>query len=122
MADGKRPALRGNWQDIATTSAERIRDWWSRAPYNIGISCGPSGLVVIDLDMPRPGTTGEDDGDGTLFPLAGADMLSMLARQHRQRYPAGTYLVDTPSGIRPRLRFAGHSWCSRSRTGPSPLI
>jgi Bifunctional DNA primase/polymerase, N-terminal len=96
VPDGKRPALRGNWQDIATTSAERIRDWWSRAPYNIGISCGPSGLVVIDLDMPRPGATGDDDG--TLFPLSGADMLSMLARQHRQRYPAGTYLVDTPSG------------------------
>jgi hypothetical protein len=95
VPDGKRPALRGNWQDIATTSAEQIRDWWARAPYNIGISCGPSRLAVIDLDLPRPELTGED---GTLFPLSGADMLSMLARQHRQRYPAGTYVVDTPSG------------------------
>ena len=98
VADGKRPALRGNWQDIATTSTARIRDWWSRAPFNIGISCGPSRLAVIDLDMPRPGMAGDDAGDGTLFPLSGADMLSMLARQHGQRYPAGTYIVDTPSG------------------------
>lgn len=103
VTDGKRPALRGNWQEVASTSPAQIRDWWSRAPFNIGISCGPSRLVVIDLDMAR-GDTGEGDaadgdaGDGTLFPLSGADMLSMLARQHRQRYPAGTYLVDTPSG------------------------
>jgi hypothetical protein len=45
--------------------------------------------------MPRPEMSPDD---GTLFPLSGADMLSMLARQHRQRYPAGTYVVDTPSG------------------------
>jgi hypothetical protein len=98
VADGKRPALRDNWQEIATTSPAQIRDWWSRAPFNIGISCGPSRLAVIDLDMPRPDMAWEDAGDGTLFPLSGADMLSMLARQHRQRYPAGTYVVDTPSG------------------------
>jgi hypothetical protein len=95
VTDGKRPALRGNWRDLATTSPAQIRDWWARAAYNIGISCGPSGLVVVDLDMPRPGTATDD---GTLFPLSGADMLSVLARQQRQRYPGGTYVVDTPSG------------------------
>jgi hypothetical protein len=95
----KRPALRGNWQDLATTSPDQVRDWWARAPYNIGIACGPSGLVVIDLDMPHD--TGEDDeqaADGALFPLSGADILSSLARQYGERYPGGTYVVDTPSG------------------------
>jgi Bifunctional DNA primase/polymerase, N-terminal len=98
-AGGKRPALRGNWQELATTSADQIRDWWARAPYNIGIACGPSGLVVIDLDLPHDGE--EDDEEaaaGTLFPLSGADILSRLARQHGERYPGGTYTVDTPSG------------------------
>jgi hypothetical protein len=98
-AGEKRPALRGNWQDLATTSPDQIRDWWARAPYNIGIACGPSGLVVIDLDMPHD--TGEDDeqaADGALFPLSGADILSGLAREHGERYPGGTYIVDTPSG------------------------
>jgi Bifunctional DNA primase/polymerase, N-terminal len=91
---GKRPALRGNWQELATRSADQVRDWWARAPYNIGIACGPSGLVVIDLDLPRD----DDFADGALFPLSGADRLSRLAREHGERYPGGTYTVDTPSG------------------------
>jgi hypothetical protein len=92
---GKRPALRGNWQDLATTSPGQIRDWWSRAPYNLGIACGPSGLVVIDLDQPRADA---DEEPGVLFPLSGADILSGLARERGERYPGGTYTVDTPSG------------------------
>jgi hypothetical protein len=94
----KRPALRENWQDLATTSADQIRAWWSRAPYNIGIACGPSGLVVIDLDLPHADVSDDDDGEGTLFPLSGADRLARLARAQGQRYPAGTCVVDTPSG------------------------
>ena len=98
-AGGKRPALRGNWQELATTSPRLIRDWWGRAPYNVGIACGPSGLVVIDLDLPRDLPDNDDDlADGALFPLSGADRLARLARKHGQRYPAGTYIVDTPSG------------------------
>ena len=98
-AGGKRPALRGNWQDLATTSPDQVRDWWARAPYNIGIACGPSGLAVIDLDMPHDVEEDDEDvADGALFPLSGADILSGLARQHGERYPGGTYTVDTPSG------------------------
>ena len=99
-AGGKRPALRGNWQDLATTSRDQIRDWWARAPYNIGIACGPSGLVVIDLDLPHDGEEDDEEeaADGALFPLSGADILSRLARQRGERYPGGTYVVDTPSG------------------------
>jgi hypothetical protein len=97
-AGGKRPALRGNWQDLATTSPDQIRDWWARAPYNIGIACGPSGLVVVDLDLPHDVEADEEADEGALFPLSGADILSRLARQHGERYPGGTYIVDTPSG------------------------
>ena len=95
---GKRPALRGNWQELATRSPDQVRDWWARAPYNIGIACGPSGLVVIDLDQPHDDTGDDPDDDGALFPLSGADRLSRLAREHGERYPGGTYVVDTPSG------------------------
>ncbi len=96
---GKRPALRGNWQELATRSPDQVRDWWARAPYNIGIACGPSGLVVIDLDLPREDAGDDDpDEDGALFPLSGADRLSRLARANRERYPGDTYVVDTPSG------------------------
>lgn len=95
---GKRPALHGNWQELATRSPDQVRDWWARAPYNIGIACGPSGLVVIDLDQPHDDTDDDPDDDGALFPLSGADRLSRLAREHGERYPGGTYVVDTPSG------------------------
>ena len=56
---GKRPALSGNWQDLATTDTSRVGAWWTRTPYNIGIACGPSGLIVIDLDIAH----GEPPGD-----------------------------------------------------------
>jgi len=97
----KRPALRENWQDLATTDADRIRSWWTRQPYNIGIACGPSGLVVIDLDVARDGRDPADPRDprqGLDGPTSGADALERLCRAHGQRYPAATYTVDTPSG------------------------
>lgn len=87
----KQPALRGNWQLQATTDPARIRRWWARQPYNIGIACGPSMLVVLDLDVshatPAPGKPGE-----------GTDTLAALCQQHGQPYPSGTYTVQTPSG------------------------
>ena len=89
---GKRPALRGNWQDLATTDPGRVRAWWTRTAYNIGIACGPSGLIVIDLDIPH----GEQPGDPTA--ATGADVLTGLCEQHGQPYPLPTYAVDTPSG------------------------
>jgi Bifunctional DNA primase/polymerase, N-terminal len=106
----KRPALRENWQDLATSDRGRIRAWWARQPYNIGIACGQSGLVVIDLDVAhdggngpsapdeRPGPDGRDAREGLDGPASGADALQRLCRAHGQRYPAGTYTVDTPSG------------------------
>jgi len=88
----KRPALRENWQDLATTDPVLIRAWWARRPYNIGIDCGQSGLVVIDLDVARDAAERRDG------PASGADALERLCRAHGQRYPAGTHTVDTPSG------------------------
>ena len=38
------------WEPRATTDPGRIGRAWARTPYNIGIACGPSGLLVIDLD------------------------------------------------------------------------
>jgi hypothetical protein len=89
---GKRPALRGSWQGHATTEPARIRAWWSRAAYNIGIACGPSGLIVIDLDIPH----GEQRGDPAA--ATGADALTGLCEQHGHPYPLPTHAVCTPSG------------------------
>lgn len=49
-ARGKRPITAHGFKD-ATTAAETIAEWWEAYPEaNIGLDCGRSGLVVIDLD------------------------------------------------------------------------
>lgn len=56
---GKHPHTEHGFQD-ATAEEQTIRGWWTRWPTaNVGIACGASGLVVLDVD-PRQG------GDATL--------------------------------------------------------
>ena len=95
-AGRKRPAFRQSWRDLATADPDRVRTWWSRRPYNIGVSCGPSGLVVIDLDVPhgaQPGGNPEDD-----VAAGGVGSFAGLCRRHGEPYPPVTFSVDTPSG------------------------
>lgn len=52
----KRPAIE-NWQNDGSKDPVRIRDWFgptSTAP-NVGIVCGLSGLVVVDIDKRNKG-------------------------------------------------------------------
>jgi hypothetical protein len=114
----KRPALKGNWQDLATTDPDQVRAWWAGQAYNIGIACGPSGLVVIDLDVDGPGDAPASP-DGT---ASGVASLELLCQVHGQRYPAGTYTVDTPSGGC-HLYFTAPAAPVRNSTGRiAPLI
>lgn len=46
---GKRPAVR-DWPHRATCDPDQLTVWWARRPYNVGIACGPAGLLVVDLD------------------------------------------------------------------------
>jgi len=40
-----------SWKSEASADVERVRQWWKRWPdANIGIACGPSRLLVVDLD------------------------------------------------------------------------
>jgi hypothetical protein len=49
----KRPLTPNGLKD-ATTDPTRIRAWWERWPdANIGVACGPSGIVVVDVDNPE---------------------------------------------------------------------
>ncbi|MEU8109532.1 bifunctional DNA primase/polymerase [Nonomuraea muscovyensis] len=95
---GKRP-LRGftHWERHATTDPERIHSMWTRGPFNIGIACGPSGLVVLDLDVPKP-----DEPPPPTWDLPGihegADVLAMLCEQARQPLPLETFTVRTRRG------------------------
>ncbi len=89
-----------HWENWATTDPNKIRAQWGRGPFNIGIACGPSGLVVIDLDMPKPGKQIKprwqryhDAGVAS-----GAQMLQVLASQQTNSLPGRTFTVATPSG------------------------
>lgn len=85
------------WEPRSTTDPARITRAWSSAPYNIGIATGPSGLIVIDLDVPKPGeeppprwrTPGINDG---------ADVLAVLCEEHGQPFPWETFVVRTRRG------------------------
>ncbi|WP_343243506.1 bifunctional DNA primase/polymerase [Streptomyces sp. SID8499] len=102
----KRPALHGEqtcprtgpcasghlkWEQRATTDPDRIRAAWSRAPFNVGIATGPSGLLVIDLDMPKDMSSSDAPDGATTF--------GALCERVGHAVP-GTYRVRTASGGR----------------------
>ncbi|WP_240501699.1 bifunctional DNA primase/polymerase, partial [Streptomyces neyagawaensis] len=100
----KRPALHGEsacprtgpcatghrkWEQRATTDPDLIRATWARAPYNVGIATGPSGLVVVDLDMPK--------GKGSSDAPSGATTFAALCERTGQPVPT-TRRTRTASG------------------------
>ena len=53
VAPRRKVPILTNWQHAASTNPDRIRGWWAQQPdANVGISCGPSGLLVMDVDDP----------------------------------------------------------------------
>jgi len=102
----KRPATQHGFLD-ATTDPAQIRAWWGQNPdYNPAIATGPSGLLVVDLDVKDP------KRDGVAHFMA-------LWYQHTGDLPDWNKLdyVDTPSGGR-HVYFRGKTGCSQSRVGP----
>ncbi|MFF1376766.1 bifunctional DNA primase/polymerase [Streptomyces sp. NPDC058308] len=100
----KRPALHGEtrcpgtgecahghrkFEQRATRDPARIHAAWTMRPFNIGIATGPSGLVVVDLDMPKA-----KDPKGT---PSGVTTFAALCERAGQTVPA-TYRVRTASG------------------------
>ncbi|MCX5391543.1 bifunctional DNA primase/polymerase [Streptomyces sp. NBC_00094] len=100
----KRPALHGEeqcpqirdcagghrkWEDRATTDPDRIRRAWADRPFNVGIATGPSRLLVVDLDMPKPNSSQDTPCGVTTF--------TALCERAGQPVPA-TYRTRTASG------------------------
>lgn len=66
----KRPITEHGLND-ATTDPATIRRWWAAWPdANIGINCGASGLVVVDVDT-KNGAPGMDTWQGLLPQIGG---------------------------------------------------
>lgn len=76
--NGKKPAEK--WRDLGYREVDRLEREWPRDARGVGILTGPSGLVVLDLDV------GEPDGWESLRKLA------------RGRPIPATFTIRTPSG------------------------
>ncbi|MFJ4360649.1 bifunctional DNA primase/polymerase [Streptomyces massasporeus] len=63
------PCARGHrkWEVRATTDPDRIRAAWSQAAFNVGIATGPSGLLVVDLDVPKDKSSTDAPCGATTF-------------------------------------------------------
>jgi hypothetical protein len=96
--DDKRPALHKEWEQRATTDPARIQRCWSAGPFNIGIACGPSGLLVVDLDTPKPDTKPPKPPFDQPGVNEGADTLAVLAEQNAEPFPWETMTVTTGRG------------------------
>ena len=88
----KRPAV-ADWERRACADPDRVGRYWPSDHHNVGIACGPSRLVVIDLDTHSPlpddwRLPGVQDG---------RDVLALLAEWAGQLWPV-TYTVKTPTG------------------------
>lgn len=95
----KLPAI-GRWEQQAANTYEWVNHWWTRRPYNIGIACGPSKLVAIDLDTAKPDEAPPPECSGRGI-TSGAQVLDqLLARQPSAATVTATYTVVTPSGGR----------------------
>ncbi|MFF3451295.1 bifunctional DNA primase/polymerase [Streptomyces sp. NPDC002667] len=90
------------WEQRATTDADRIRAAWSRAPFNVGIATGPSGLLVVDLDTPEhKGSSDAPDGAATFRALCERAGHAVPDTYRVRTASGGTHLYfTTPPGIR----------------------
>jgi Bifunctional DNA primase/polymerase, N-terminal len=125
----KRPAI-ARWEQRATTDPQRIeRCWGDGVAYNVGVATGPSGLVVVDLDQPKPDAPAPDEWSlpGVNW---GLDVLAVLAERHGEELPVCTHRVLTCSGgehlyfaappgfeLRNSARKLGHLIDTRARGG-----
>jgi len=88
----------GHGAHDATTDEAVIRSWWTHCTNaNVGIATGPSGLLVIDLDIPKPGQAPPPEWD---LPgvVDGVDVLAALCERAEQPLPVDTFCVTTRRG------------------------
>ena len=100
----KVPAVARDWEHVATTSPARLRQLSLDPQANYGVACGPSNLLVVDLDVAK------DEAPGS--PRDGWQVLRELATERGEALPH-TFTVSTPSGGR-------HLYFRPSADAPAP--
>ncbi|MEE4494015.1 bifunctional DNA primase/polymerase (plasmid) [Streptomyces sp. NBC_00464] len=120
----------------ATTNPALLEAWWGRHPHlGVAVSCGPAGLVVLDIDA----HSAEVPDRSRLLPgisihesvnlaglASGFDTLALLAALRGQQSPAdddSTLRVRTPSGgLHVWYRTPDEGPRYRSSVGSSPKV
>lgn len=133
--DNKAP-LWADWEGRATVDPDVIRSW-PRRTTGYGIACGPSGLYVVDCDVPKadnrpPDGTPDDVRDGL-------DYLAYLAEQRGASIDWSTFQVTTgnngshlyyqaPDGVELRNSVSALGWLLDGRgrggyvVGPGSVV
>jgi hypothetical protein len=98
LPGSKRPLI-NDWPTLACADPERVRAAWP-ANHNIGISCGPSQLVVVDLDVPVEPKPLPPPWDSEPGAHDGLDVWAVLRERHDPQWNQwlSTYTVATPRG------------------------
>ncbi|MFG3130589.1 bifunctional DNA primase/polymerase [Streptomyces tendae] len=96
----------------ATTNPDLIHATWASRPYNVGIATGPAGLLVVDLDVCKPGEPeGAPDGATSLQALCERAAQAIPPTYRVRTARGGEHLYFTaPAGVRLK--------CSANRLGP----
>lgn len=97
---GKEPRAGLSWPRAACNDPARLkRANWQRGE-NYGVAAKPSGLVVVDLDRPKPGYELPPAWRNEPGVNEGADVLAVLAERAGVSAWPLTFTVATPSGGR----------------------
>ncbi|MEU1863266.1 bifunctional DNA primase/polymerase [Streptomyces gardneri] len=83
-------------EERATTDRTQIISAWTHKPYNVGLATGPSGLVVVDLDLPKP-TDKAAPQEWAEF-RDGIEVFAAVCDRAGHPVPADTYTVRTGRG------------------------
>jgi hypothetical protein len=85
-------------QRSVATLTERDRNGWRAKGWNVAIATGPSGLLVVDLDVPKADDKPRADAWNLPGINEGLDVFVAVCEQAGQPVPWDTYTVRTPSG------------------------
>lgn len=103
-------------EDRATLDLTLIRTAWTTADYNVGVATGPAGLLVVDLDLPKPDNNVPQEW-ADLGCRDGLDVFAAVCEKAGQTMPTETYTVRTRSGGRQLYFTAPEDKTLRSSSG-----
>jgi hypothetical protein len=85
-------------QRAVATLTERDLTTWRAKGWNVAVATGPSGLLVVDLDVPKPDDKPRPDAWNLPGINDGLDVFVAVCERAGHPVPWDTFTVRTPSG------------------------